>query len=49
MRKKVLVLVAVLCAMLTGCGAFTEKSETTKCEITSELQPICEINFESIE
>ena len=51
MKKKVLVLglVTALCVMLTGCGLFTEKSETTKCEITSELQPICEINFESIE
>ena len=49
MRKKVLVLVAVLCAMLTGCGTFTEKSETTKCDVTSELYPICEINFGSIE
>ena len=51
MKKKVLVLglVTALCVMLTGCGLFTEKSKTTKCEVTSELYPICEINFGSIE
>ena len=49
MKKNVLVLLVVLCVILTGCGVFTEKSETTKCEVTSELQPICEINFGSIE
>ena len=51
MKKKVLALglVTALCVMLTGCGLFTKKSETTKCEVTSELYPICEINFGSIE
>lgn len=49
MKKNVLVLLAILCVMMTGCGVFTEKSETTKCEVTSELQPVCEINFGSIE
>ena len=49
MKKIVLMVGIVLCVMLTGCGLITEKSETTKCEVTSELQPVCEINFGSIE
>ena len=48
MKKIVLMIGIVLCAMLTGCGLITEKSETTHCEVTDvELYPICEIKLES--
>ena len=48
MKKIVLMIGIVLCVMLTGCGLITEKSETTRSEVTeTKSYPICEFNLES--
>ena len=48
MKKIVLMVGIVLCAMLSGCGLITEKSETTHSEVTeTKSYPICEFNLES--
>lgn len=49
MKKLIVVLTMVGCmALFTGCNCgdlITEKSTVTKCEITSTMEPICEITF----
>lgn len=40
-----LVLVGVMCCTFMGCGLFTNKSEVTKCEVQSHLEPVCEITL----
>lgn len=47
MKKKLftLLLVVMVCGALTGCGLFTEKSETASESNVSKLRPVCEIEL----
>lgn len=47
MKKVVIVLlVCMVCSTFVGCGLFTEKSETTICDVeTTKLEPVCEITL----